>query len=149
MDRQPPGRSLSSAILGAVVGMGILMTTVSIPATFLALVLSLAAVVAAVALQRYAWPEFTKVMLAYALAARFPVIVVMLFAILGGWGTHYDAPAPGFPEMTPLTNWFWIGFVPQLTFWLMFTVVVGALFAGITALVAKPKAVEKEAVQVG
>ena len=52
----------------------------------------------------------------------------MLIAILANWGTHYDVPPPGFPEMAPLAKWFWIGLVPQMTFWIAFTVVVGMLF---------------------
>ena len=33
---------------------------------------------------------------AYGLAARIPVALVMLVAMLGNWGTHYDAPpSPG------------------------------------------------------
>ena len=75
-----------------------------------------------------AWPELGRVLLAYGLAARIPVAIVMLIAILGDWGTHYDVPpAPDFPQMAPLVKWFWIGFLPQMTVWIAFTVVVGML----------------------
>jgi len=76
-----------------------------------------------------AWPELGRVLIAYGLAARIPVAIVMLIAILGNWGTHYDVPpTPDFPEMAALAKWFWIGLVPQLTIWIAFTVIVGMLF---------------------
>jgi hypothetical protein len=76
-----------------------------------------------------AWPELGRVLIAYGVAARVPVAIVMLIAILGDWGTHYDVPpSPSFPQMAPLAKWFWIGLVPQLTIWIAFTVVVGMLF---------------------
>lgn len=77
------------------------------------------------------WPELFKTLLAYAFAARIPVALLMLFAILGDWGTHYDAPAPGAPEMAPFVEWFMVGVIPQMTFWIAFTVLVGNLFGGV------------------
>jgi len=77
-----------------------------------------------------------RVLLAYGLLARIPVILVMLLAILGNWGTHYDVMPPGVAvEMSPWTKWFLIGVVPQLTFWMTFTVAVGALFGGLALVV--------------
>ena len=81
-----------------------------------------------------AWPALGRVLLAYGLAARIPVAAIMLVAILAGWGTHYEKGAPGFPEMAALPKWFWIGFLPQLTVWIAFTVVVGGLVGGLAAL---------------
>jgi hypothetical protein len=37
------------------------------------------------------------------------VALVMLAAILGSWGTHYDVASFGFPAMAPLTKWLLIG----------------------------------------
>jgi hypothetical protein len=79
-----------------------------------------------------------RVLLAYGLVARIPVLLVMLLAILGNWGTHYDVLPPGVVmEMGPWAKWFLIGVVPQLTFWMTFTVVVGALFGGLALAVAE------------
>lgn len=82
------------------------------------------------------WPDLGRTLLAYGLAARIPVVLVMLFAILGNWGTHYDVPPnPEFPAMSPLAKWFMIGVLPQLTIWIWFTLAVGAVFGSIPAAV--------------
>jgi hypothetical protein len=80
------------------------------------------------------WPALGRTLFAYGLAARIPVAIVMLFASLENWGTHYDAAPAGFPTMEPLTRWFLIGLLPQVTVWVSFTVVIGALFAGFAVL---------------
>ncbi len=93
------------------------------------LVIFAVASVVAIVVAFVAWPELGRVLVAYGLAARIPVALVMLVAILGDWGTHYDVPpTPDFPQMAPLVKWFWIGFLPQMTVWIAFTVVVGMLF---------------------
>jgi len=88
---------------------------------------------------RRAWPAYWKVMMAYALWARVPVIVVMFFAIQGNWGTHYDIVPPGGDVWG--TNWFrkWfeIGVIPQLFIWIPYTVVLSALLGVIVAAVRK------------
>jgi hypothetical protein len=76
-----------------------------------------------------AWPQLGRVLLAYAFAARIPVALVMLVAMLGNWGTHYDVPpSADFPAMSVGAKWFWIGVLPQMTVWIWWTVVAGALF---------------------
>ena len=93
-----------------------------------ALVLYAVVSVAALFLVLYAWPALGQTLLAYGLAARIPVILVMLAAILGSWGTHYDAMPPATPEMSGLQKWLIAGVLPQLTVWQWFTVVIGGLF---------------------
>jgi hypothetical protein len=84
-----------------------------------------------------AWPALGRTLLAYALAARVPVVLVMLVAILANWGTHYDVMPPNTPEMTPaLYKWFMIGLLPQMTIWIWFTVVVGGLFGIVAGTIA-------------
>ena len=87
------------------------------------------------------WPALGRVLVAYGLAARIPVIIVMLVAMLGNWGTHYDVapPDPNFPEMGVLQKWFLIGVVPQLTAWMSFTVVFGMISGGVVALARRRK----------
>ena len=93
--------------------------------------------VIALAIACYGAGALGRVLFAYGLAARIPVIFVMLIAILGNWGTHYDVPPPGAPEMGVWTKWFFIGVVPQLSLWMAFTVTVGALFGGLALVVAE------------
>jgi len=85
-----------------------------------------------------AWPALGRTLFGYGLAARVPVVIVMLVAMLANWGTHYDvAPSPDFPAMGTLAKWFWIGLLPQLTIWMAFTVVIGGLFGIGAAAIAR------------
>ena len=87
-----------------------------------------------------AWPALGRVLFQYALAARVPVILVMLVAMLGNWGTHYDVAPPDFPAMSTLAKWFTIGVVPQLSIWIWYTVVVGTIFGIVAAALAGRRA---------
>ena len=71
------------------------------------------------------------------LAAR---ILNQWFAIQGDWGTHYDAPPPGFPVVPPMARWLWTGVLPQMTIWIAWTVVVGMLFGAFGWVVAERRA---------
>ena len=81
------------------------------------------------------WPALGRVLLAYGLAARVPVAFVMLLAMLGNWGTHYDVAPPDFPAMSPFAKWVIIGLVPQMTIWIWFTIAMGGLLGAIAAAV--------------
>lgn len=94
---------------------------------------------------RKGWPALGTTLIAYGLAARIPVALVMLAAILGNWGTHYDVPpSPDFPPMSAMAKWFAIGLVPQLTLWIGITAILGSLGAAValalTARAARPVA---------
>jgi len=103
-------------------------------------VIGLLVIVAATALQFFAWPALFKVLLAYGYAARIPVAIVMFFAIRGNWGTHYDALPPDFPEKSFWPKYLQIALVPQLVFWIAFTVIIGTLFGSIaTAIFSRRK----------
>lgn len=126
------GRSIGMAVLGIVVmacgGFVAAAPQVNIPGKA---VIGLLLLATAAALQFRTWPTLAKVLLAYGYAARIPVVILTFFAIRGNWGTHYDALPPGFPETS-----FWVRYVqtvlvPQLIFWIAFTVVVGTLFGTI------------------
>jgi len=94
------------------------------------------AIIAILIMQR-PWPELFKTLLAYGYAARIPVAILMLFAIKGNWGTHYDvSPNADFPAMPWLEKWFLIGAIPQLIGWIAFTVMIGALFGAIAVAIA-------------
>jgi len=133
--------ALQCAILGIifviVVALGSARIPISNPYLKAALLLWVP-VAAGAALQLFAWPALTKTLFAYAFAARLPVAVLMVFAMLGNWGTHYDAVPEGFPESGLVFKYLWLGLLPQLVFWVGFTVLVGALF-GSTAFALRKK----------
>lgn len=125
-----PARGFLLLVLAAIVMplAGVLASKLGVPPTSLAtLAIFVTVSVAALLVGYAAWPALGRVLLAYGLAARIPVVLVMLAAILGDWGTHYDVMPPGTPEMSGLWKWFVIGVLPQLTIWLWFTSVLGGL----------------------
>ncbi len=92
------------------------------------------------------WNAMGKTLLAYGYAARIPVLIVMFFAIWLNWTTHYNAFAPG--ELASNTLWakLWHGAIlPQMIFWITFTVLVGALFGVITSFFVKKAAAAPQA----
>ena len=86
---------------------------------------------------RRGWPRLFKSLLIYGLAARIPVAIVMFFAFRGNWGTHYDAVPPEMPAMGLIAKYLWLGFFPQLTLWVAFTVLSGMLFGTIVSGIAR------------
>ena len=102
-----------------------------------AMLVPAAGAVAGMAIACRGWCALGRVLFYYALAARIPVILITLPAVLGNWGTHYDAAPPGFPEMSAMGKFFWSGVVPQITIWVAYTMVVGALFGGIALAVSR------------
>jgi len=88
------------------------------------------------------WPALFKVLVAYGYAARIPVAVVMLFAMLGHWGTHYDALPPNYSGPTSFFGMYgYLALLPQMIIWIAFTVLVGALVGTIVAaIVSRGKA---------
>lgn len=104
-----------------------------------ALVAIIGGAIAALAVTYFGTPTLSKTLLAYGLSARIPVTIVMLLAMMGNWGTHYDAAPPGFPEMGLIAKWIAIGVVPQLTIWIAYTIVFGAFFGGIALAVTRRK----------
>jgi hypothetical protein len=84
-----------------------------------------------------AWPTLGRVLLAYGLLSRAVVALVMLLALHGRWGTHYDyADMPRVQELPFWTAYFVFAFVPQLVFWVAFTVVTGQLTGTLVAALA-------------
>ena len=91
--------------------------------------------VAAVLIMRKAWPAYWNVMLAYALVARIPVIVVYFLAFQESWNTHYDAIPPGVTVEGP--RFILLGLLPQLFLWVPFTMIFCGLFGVISAAILK------------
>ncbi len=99
----------------------------------------LALIVGAAALQYIPWRELAQTLIAYAYLARIPVAIVMFFAMLGHWGTHYDAVFPGMEQLPFWTKYLYLAFAPQLVMWIAFTMTVGALFGGIYTAIVRRK----------
>lgn len=89
-----------------------------------------------------AWSALGKTLLAYGFAARIPVLIVMFIAMTRNWVTHYNAfPPEDFPPTSTFGFKFWHGAVlPQMIFWITFTLAVGGLFGVITSLFVKKPA---------
>jgi hypothetical protein len=144
------GAGEGPAGIGRAIGMPVLGLVIMAGGSFLAvapqihlpgkLVLGLLVIVAAAALQFNTWPALPKALLAYGYAARIPVVLLTFFAIGGNWGTHYDALPPGFLESSFWPRYVQTALVPQLIFWVAFTVIVGTLFGSIaTAIFSRRK----------
>jgi len=86
------------------------------------------------------WRAFGKTLVAYAFAARIPVLIVMYFAMRGnggaGWGTHYDAVAPALAHLSLTRKFIYLGVLPQMTIWIGWTAFVGSLTGSIFAAIA-------------
>lgn len=103
----------------------------------------------AVLILRKVWPAFFRTMLSYAFASRIPVVIVMFVTMIGNWNTHYELGPPGYPEMGFVLEFVILAVVPQMTFWVMVTLVFGALFGGIAAALLRSKAGGEEVAQAG
>jgi hypothetical protein len=61
----------------------------------------------------------------------------MLVAMLGNWGTYYDARPSYAPQVSTLGWWVARGLAPQLSFWMWYTTVFGPLFGIVAAAIAR------------
>lgn len=131
----PPsaGRVIGYALLGLVIAFAGGFLGFGLKAEFPGkIVIGLVLIVVAIFVPFLGWKALGKVLLAYAFAARIPVVILMYLAMRGNWGTHYDAIPPEFPkDMEFWTKYIQFGVVPQLIGWIAFTTVMGSLFGGI------------------
>jgi hypothetical protein len=130
------GRAIGMAVFGLIVMAGGTFLGFAPQVNFPGkLVIGFLLIVAAAALQFRTWPALSKALVAYGYAARIPVAIVTFFAIRGNWGTHYDALPPGFAETSFWTRYVQTALLPQLVFWVIFTLIVGALFGSIATAI--------------
>ena len=125
----PAGRAVLLATLALVVLYGGTRLVSLLRLGFPGFLLAIWAVgVLAAILAWRAWPSLGRVLLAYGLLSRAVVALVMLLAMHGRWGTHYDyADMPRVQELPFWTAYVTFAFVPQLVFWVAFTIVTGML----------------------
>jgi hypothetical protein len=135
------GRALGLALAGLATAIVLSMAVFRLQLSPVVLIPLANLAVALGALVAYrGWPALGRVDLAYGLAARIPVAVLMLIAMYANWGTHYELGPPGFPPMGVFAKWLSIGLLPQLVLWIGFTVIVGGLFGSLAVLVAGRRA---------
>ena len=88
------------------------------------------------------WRSLGNALLAYAFAARIPVVIVMYLAMAGnggqGWGTHYDAAPPNVTFPSFGARFFYTAVAPQLSLWIGWTVVWGAILGVIAVALMRP-----------
>jgi hypothetical protein len=130
------GRALGFGLLGLAFVPAAIFVGKTLKLSFMAVlpILAVASLLGAFVASR-GWPALGRVLGAYALAARIPVTLLMLVAMSANWGTHYELGPPGMPAMGLLARWILIGLLPQMTFWIAFTVVVGAIFGAVAAMI--------------
>jgi len=84
-------------------------------------------------LQVPGWSRFVKTLVAYGLAARIPVVIVMYLALRGHWGTHFDNPSVLYAHLAFWPMFLYFSALPQLIFWVVFTIISGCLLGTIAA----------------
>ncbi|MGB7590990.1 MAG: hypothetical protein WCD04_10245 [Terriglobia bacterium] len=136
------GKAAGFAVLGLVVLFlgGLLAGATHMHLSILTLVAFLVMLVAAF-IPGIGWSSLGNTLLAYAFAARIPVLIVMFLAMRGkggqGWGTHYDAVPPMFAQTSFARKFFFTAILPQMTGWIGWTVVVGSILGIIVAAIAR------------
>jgi hypothetical protein len=135
----PPtlGRALGLAMLAFVVNTALLVASVKLFPTSPLIQLAVFGVGSwiAILLARPGWPALWRVLLAYGIAARVPVVIVMFLAIFLGWDSHYAKPRPDFPPMGHLGLFLWTALLPQATIWIYLTIVGGTIFGALAVAV--------------
>jgi hypothetical protein len=134
-----PTRAILLAVLAlALTFAGLMVMYKGAPNTTAAFQFAGAAIILlAIYVMRVAWPDYWRVMIAYAIAARVPVIVIAYYAVKGNWGTHYDAVPPDvtFPDW--YAKFVQAGLIPQVFLWVPFTVILCGLLGILTVTVRR------------
>ena len=130
------GKAIGMTVLGFAILMASLFTARMLGASQIGVILTacFAALVGGAVAGR-GWPALGRTLFVYGLAARVPVAALMLPAIMGKWGTHYDALPPNFPAMGPVQTWLLVGLLPQMTLWIGLTLLSGMLVGSITGAI--------------
>lgn len=138
--RAPIGRATAFAAVGLLVFLVLAAAGFQRPvASASQFLLIIAGASLGIAVARPGWPRLWLALVGYGLAARIPVIIVILLGILNQWNTHYDSPPPGLPDMSPLARWIAIGVIPQLTLWMALTVLLGTLIGAVSLALFPPR----------
>ncbi len=138
---RPPGvgKAIGWSLLAFLLNTGLLIASVKLLPTSPVAQLAIFAAGSwiSIALARPGWPALWRVLLAYGLAARIPVLIVMFLAIFLRWDSHYAKPRPDFPPMGPGGLFFWTALLPQMSIWIYLTIVGGILFGAVAVAVRR------------
>jgi hypothetical protein len=136
------GKAIGWALCGlVVVGLGIVLAGATAKHISILTVVAYLVMLVAAFIPGVGWRSLGNTLLAYAFAARIPVLIVMFLAMRGnggyGWGTHYDVVPRNFPPHSFAGKFFYMAILPQMTWWIAWTVVVGAILGIIVAAIAR------------
>ncbi|MGE0144270.1 MAG: hypothetical protein AB7I19_11730 [Planctomycetota bacterium] len=92
--------------------------------------LGLMALTALIAL--LAWPRLGRTLFVYAVLARIPVVVVTYLALDRNWDTHYTKLPAGMTLPEGVSKFAFLA-MPQMTFWIGFTMLAGGICGCIAA----------------
>jgi lysylphosphatidylglycerol synthetase-like protein (DUF2156 family) len=134
------GKAAGFAVLGLVVlVLGIVLAGATYMHSSFLTVVAFLVMLAAAFVPGIGWRSLGNTLLAYAFAARIPVLIVMFLAMRGngglGWGTHYDVLPPNFPPHSFAAKFLYVAVLPQMTGWIAWTVVVGSIIGVIVVAV--------------
>lgn len=104
---------------------------------FLILFPGMLIVLGAAIVVRAGWNALGTALLAYAFAARIPVLVVMFMAMQAGWTTHYSAIDPHLAQAPFWQQFLYEALLPQMFMWVGYTVVVGGILGTIVTAIAR------------
>lgn len=135
------GRAIGFAILGLVLVFGGTVFIAPADATHIRFpgkeIVGLLLMVCGSALPFMSWSTLAKALLAYGYSARIPVLIIMYFAIKGNWDTHYSLGPPGVEFPSFWSKFIQIAVLPQMIFWIAFTITAGSLAGGIAMLATR------------
>ena len=138
------GKAIGMSALGLVVllaggvAFGIGLSKHMVPLIVLGFLLALASAF----VPRLGWRSFGNALLAYAFAARIPVLVVMFIAMSAnggqGCGTHYDVAGPDFVVTSFAQKFMYLAFSPEMSLWIGWTAIIGGLLGSIVTAIFHP-----------
>jgi hypothetical protein len=139
------GKATGFAVLSLVVfALGGLLFGATIAHPTLLTLVALLLMLGAAFVPGIGWRSLGNALVAYAFAARIPVLVVMYFAMSGnggaGWGTHYDAVPPALAHASFGMKFLYAAIMPQMTMWIGWTAWLGSIIGTVvTAIVRRGK----------
>lgn len=83
-----------------------------------------------------AWTRLGLTLIVYGVLARLPVVVVTWLALQNDWNSHYVKLPAGTVLPTDMDPFVFLA-LPQLTFWIVTTLMIGGLFGCLGAAIAR------------